>query len=551
MNDSKVILVQPPIKDFYLTKKRTIPYGLASIAASLNKSGFCVEILDALATNKSKNIAYPEEFSFLKAFYGRKDQSLFSLFHQFRHFGYSHEYIAVQIRKKKPFIAGISSLFTAYAGEALKTAETIKKFYPECIVVMGGHHPTQFPEQTLAYKAVDFVIRGDGEEGMVHLCRNLKRNPDPENRRLLEKIPGIAFKKKDNSFYISPPSWINSLNSVPIPRFNLINHNFYQRKKRVSSLVVSSRGCPMKCSYCSVSSLSSYAPFRQRSIENVINEIIQQLENQNIGFIDFEDENLCLNKEWFLSLFSKIGELTEGRDIELRAMNGLYPPAIDEDILQTMKRSGFKILNLSLGSTVKKELDRFNRRDVRQSFKKVLESAGKHKLSCVSYIIAAAPGQDPQNSLDDLLYLARKRTLIGLSIYYPAPGSADYQLYENQNILPAHFSLMRSSAFPFDDKTTRIQAVTLLRLSRIINFMKYLKDTGDVVPSPEPFTPEQIKTDDRKKISKRVLQWFLYDGVIRGVDSDGRTYPHTVDKGLTQQFITRIRNIELEGSIKR
>ena len=76
----KVVLVQPPIKDFYLTKKRTIPYGLACIAASIQKQDFNVEIIDALATNKSKTIAYPEEFSYLKPFYGQKDQTLFSLF---------------------------------------------------------------------------------------------------------------------------------------------------------------------------------------------------------------------------------------------------------------------------------------------------------------------------------------------------------------------------------------------------------------------------------------------------------------------------------------
>jgi anaerobic magnesium-protoporphyrin IX monomethyl ester cyclase len=72
-NPFKVILVQPPIEDFYLTKKRTIPYGLASIAASIQEQGFSVEILDALATNKSKTIAYPEEFSYLKKFYCQKD----------------------------------------------------------------------------------------------------------------------------------------------------------------------------------------------------------------------------------------------------------------------------------------------------------------------------------------------------------------------------------------------------------------------------------------------------------------------------------------------
>ena len=54
-----VLLVQPPIRDFYLTAKRTIPYGLASIAAALVARGFSVEILDALASSKSRPIALP------------------------------------------------------------------------------------------------------------------------------------------------------------------------------------------------------------------------------------------------------------------------------------------------------------------------------------------------------------------------------------------------------------------------------------------------------------------------------------------------------------
>ncbi|MCP4670285.1 MAG: radical SAM protein, partial [Desulfobacula sp.] len=437
------------------------------------------------ATNKIKTIQYPEKFSFLKKFYGQKDTTMFALFHEFRHFGYSHEHIATLIREKQPFVVGISSLFTAYCDQAVKTAQMIKKFYPECKIVLGGHHPTQFPEKTLECRAVDFVLRGEGENSMAQLCRALKNNSDLEQNMNFEQIEGLAFKK-NNATHISKPAWIKDLNDIPMPSFNLINHNFYKRKNQTSSLVVSSRGCPMKCSYCSVSSLSSHAPFRQRSIENVILEIKDQIKNQNIGFIDFEDENLCLNKPWFLSLFSKIRQTFKGKDIELRAMNGLYPPAIDEDIILMMKKSGFKALNLSLGSTSKQQLKKFRRKDVRPSFEKALELAQKHNLECISYIIAAAPGQSAATCLKDLLYLAQKRTLIGLSIYYPAPGSLDYLLYDDKHIFPHPFSLRRSSALPLDDKTSRRQAVTLLRLSRILNFMKHLKDTSEPIPEPKP-----------------------------------------------------------------
>ena len=129
MNISKVVLVQPPIEDFYLTKKRTLPYGLACIATGIRNKGFDVEIIDALSTNKSRIITYPEEFFYLHPFYKMKDISYFSLFHEFRHFGYSFEYIGSKIREIQPFIVGISSLFTAYCNEALKTAKIIKKFF--------------------------------------------------------------------------------------------------------------------------------------------------------------------------------------------------------------------------------------------------------------------------------------------------------------------------------------------------------------------------------------------------------------------------------------
>ncbi|MBT7051848.1 MAG: radical SAM protein [Desulfobacula sp.] len=541
MNRSKVILVQPPIEDFYLTKKRTIPYGLASIAAYIREKGFSVEILDSLATGKSKIIEYPDEFSFLLPFYGKKDVTAFSLFHEYKHFGYSYEHIGKKIRAKEPFIVGISSLFTPYENAALKTAKTIKKFYPHCKIVLGGHHPTFFPEKVLTCPEVDFVLRGEGEKSMALLCDALKKGTD------LKQIPGIAFKEK-NSFYISDPTWIKDFNRLSLPASDLINYNFYQRKNKSSIMVVSSRGCPMQCSYCSVSASSSHGPFRQRKIKDIIMEIKRQAEIHNIGFIDFEDENLCLNKQWFLKLFLKIKKLFADKNVELRAMNGLYPPAIDEEIVSLMKASGFKTLNLSLGSTSKNQLKKFKRHDVTASFEHALFLAEKYDLDCVSYIIAAAPGQTAQSSLEDLLYLAQKRTLAGLSIYYPAPGSLDYQFCETNHMLPDHFSLMRSTAFPLNNTTSRIEAVTLLRLSRILNFMKYLIDTKGDIPESKPFCgQEKASSLNRQDSSEELLQWFLHDGKIRGVDPGERIYIHIADKSLIKKFIQQIKTIPIAG----
>ena len=65
------------------------------------EKGFDVELFDALATPKSKQIKYPEKFSFLLPFYGEKDMSAFSLFHEFRHYGYSFEHIGAVIMRRR------------------------------------------------------------------------------------------------------------------------------------------------------------------------------------------------------------------------------------------------------------------------------------------------------------------------------------------------------------------------------------------------------------------------------------------------------------------
>ena len=81
-----ILLIQPPISDFYLTAKRTIPYGLSSIAAALIAKGYTVDIFDALATSKARVRQLPAEMSYLQPYYARPDCSAFALFHEFRHF---------------------------------------------------------------------------------------------------------------------------------------------------------------------------------------------------------------------------------------------------------------------------------------------------------------------------------------------------------------------------------------------------------------------------------------------------------------------------------
>ncbi len=525
-----ILLIQPPIRDFYLTAKRTIPYGLACIAPVLLENGFSVDIFDGLATSKSRIIDYPETFTYLEKYYGQSDVSPFALFHQYRRYGYSFEHIGKKAKESGAFLVGISSLFTPYSDEALEVAETVKKFHPDCKIVIGGHHPTALPESVMSCNAVDYVLRGEGEVSMSVLANALKKNQP------LSHVPGIVFRKPDGRLHISKPGFMDHPDDWPLPAKQLVKQRFYQREKADSTIIVTSRGCPMKCSYCSLG--SSTINYRRRSVESVIREIDQAVRNDNVRFIDFEDENLTLEKSWILELLTGITSRYTQFNIELRAMNGLFPPSLNNEIISAMKQAGFRTLNLSLGSTSGKQLRQFNRPDVRQSLENALDLACTYDLESVCYIIVGAPGQSAEDAVSDLVYLAGKNTIAGVSVFYPAPDSADYDVCKNLGILPEHFSLMRSSAIPLSHLTTRRDSITLLRMGRIINFMKSLLDNGDIIPEPIP-CHEDILTDTRDRIEtgKKLLAWFLYDGTIRGTTREGQIYCHHISEKLTKLFI--------------
>ena len=78
MTSNTIVLVQPPMEDYYLTRKRTVPYGLASIAAHLIAAGFNVKIIDGLASKKTKKIKPPASFSYLEPYYPEKDMTRFN-----------------------------------------------------------------------------------------------------------------------------------------------------------------------------------------------------------------------------------------------------------------------------------------------------------------------------------------------------------------------------------------------------------------------------------------------------------------------------------------
>jgi len=463
----KILLIQPPIQDFYQTSIRTQPIGLAYLAASLQKYGYEVEILDC-QIGKKRSIPIPSELSYLQDFYPFNDRSPFKLYSGYYHFGMSWDEIRRRIVDSKADVFGISSNFTPYHGEALEIARIIKEWDRKKIVVMGGAHVSCDPDGVIKSPLVDYVILGEGEIRFPLLLNQI------ESKKIgkIEEIDGLGYRL-NGEIRVNPlQSFIQDLDSLPHPARELLDLDRYKMRKKRSTMIITSRGCPHGCAYCSTH-LVMGASFRTRSPEAILQEMVECRKQYGIQIFDIEDDNFTFDQERAKRLMALIIETFGEQVLELTAMNGVSFASLDGELLKLMKRAGFHTVNLSFVSTDPSTKKRMGRPVAETDFDDILEETEKVSLNVIAYAILGMPGQTIEEMVDTLIYLMGKRVLIGPSVYYPTPGTNLFKKCKEVGILPSHSSQWRSSALPIETKEFNcLDIVTLLRLARTINFMK-------------------------------------------------------------------------------
>jgi radical SAM superfamily enzyme YgiQ (UPF0313 family) len=463
----KILLIQPPVRDFYQTSIRTQPIGLAYLAASLKRMGHEVEILDC-QTEKKKSIPIPAELSYLKDFYPLNDRSPFKLYSGYYRFGMGWEEFRKKIENSKADVFGISSSFTPYHGEALEIARIIKEWDRKKIVVMGGAHVSCDPEGVLRSSFVDYAILGEGEVRLPLLLEQIGKG----RVKNVEKIDGIGHRNKGEIRITPLRNFIQNLDSLPHPARELLDPDRYRLRRKRSTMIITSRGCPHGCAYCS-SHLVMGTSFRTRTPEAVLTEMMACQKQYGIEVFDIEDDNFTFDQERAKQLMNLIINSFGERKIELSAMNGISFASLDGELLNLMKRAGFHTINLSYVSTNPSTKERMRRPEPTTEFDKVLEKAEQIGLHVIAYAILGMPGQTIEEMVDTLMYLMGEKVLVGPSIYYPTPGTPLFGRCEKEGILPPHPVQWRSSAFPVETKEfDRVDLLTLFRLARVINFIK-------------------------------------------------------------------------------
>ncbi len=265
-----------------------------------------------------------------------------------------------------PDIIGYSIL-TTQVSRTRSIHALIRNALPDVITVAGGIHSTALPEWTLRNLDMDYIVRGEGELTFIELLSELEADRDPAG------LPGLATLRNDRFVDGPPRAFITDLDRIPLPDRDAVDFRRYLRPPgnirgkylRRATSIITSRGCPFGCTFC-----SSHGVFgrsvRRRSVGHVMLEIDDLIRRYDIDGLWFLDDTLLESPEWLLELCAAMKKT--GLPWACQA----HVRRADENLFRTMKDSGCHQLEFGVESGSPAVLRRLKKcctpDDVRRAF---------------------------------------------------------------------------------------------------------------------------------------------------------------------------------------
>ena len=530
----KILLIQPPVQDFYDTDVRLQPIGLCYLKAAVKKhlSDVDVIIKDYHGGRGRRTVAVPKELRYLTDYYPVADKSPFSTFHQYYHFGKPFDQIEAEIADLRPDVVGISSLFTPYYREVLQVAAHVKKRL-NVPVIVGGSHASAAPESLLSSSNVDYVIRGEGEKPFVEFLKYLK------GKQRIERVPNLAYKSRGETI-LNPISDNFPIEELSIPDFSDLSPTSYTLAGKPMTFMITSRSCPHKCSFCSVHTTFGNN-YQRRSLESVFEEIELRY-RQGYRVIDFEDDNLTYYKNTFKDLCRRLIARFPSREMEFVAMNGISYLSLDEELLELMFQAGFSHLNLALVSSDKTVRETTKRPHTLEAYLKVVHKAVQLGFKIVSYQILGLPNESLDSMIQTLAFNAQLPVLLGASPFYLTPRSP---IARGLDLTEDDYVKARLTAMAVEtDEFSRADIYTLFITTRIINLLKGLRlSTSTDVNA----LLDRSWSDDRTRIGFDLLRLLretnrLYFWTTKGLRENEKFKPEIFFRVLEQAGVIGCQN---------
>lgn len=343
------------------------------------------------------------------------------------------------LRRFRPTVVGISAL-TATAELLHRLAAQVKQTRPETLVVAGGAHATAWPADCLADRNIDAVAVHEGEETLPRLVEALDRGQD------LEGVPGLMRRGPSGSAESTGPAvFIEDLDALPHPAYDLIDLPFYWRHRPMSPLgpirslpILTSRGCPYPCTYCHQ---VMGKRFRARSVESVLDEIGWMCERHDIRALEVLDDAFNLDQDRAARILEGIIARGYARRLKLRFPNGLRVDHLDEPLLDLLRAAGTDMLGLGIESGSARIQRQIGKPVDLARAERLIRYADRIGVLVAGYFMVGFPGEteaDLRATYEFALRSALHQAMFFIVI--PFPGTALHERHPAPHNAPARLS---------------------------------------------------------------------------------------------------------------
>jgi len=342
----KICLINPPAD----TKHPILPLGLAYLAAVVEENGYEVVIIDVWA----EQLTVSE--------------------------------IGERLRREKPDIVGVT-IMTPKLESGMKVVDVARRVLPGVLVMVGGPHPSALPEETIkANNNIDIVVVGEAEDTILEIVRTHEVKGD------FRKVKGIVFKKGKKVIKTESRPPICDIDSLPPPARHLFPMEKYKThppygKKNPYTNVITSRGCPFRCGYCSKSVFGH--SFRAQSADRVVAEIEFLLARYKIKEIHFYDDDFTMD----MKRAEAICDLIIAKKLKFIWSCTTRVDLVNLRLLRKMKKAGCWLISYGVESGDQELLDRIEKNITIAQVKKAFLWTRKVGIRTLGFFIVGLPGE--------------------------------------------------------------------------------------------------------------------------------------------------------------
>lgn len=375
--------------------------------------------------------------------------------------------LTAALAKFKPDVVGITVLMDQYGLAGHYAAKIAKSYDRDVKVVMGGVYPTMNSDKVISDPNVDYAVIGEGE----YVFRDLLGYFMGE-RSIPER--GVAYRLNGKVINGGHSDFIKNLDALPLPAYDLIDFERYVNnpvfRKSVDSprkypyaRILTSRGCPYRCIFCQVESISG-GKFRGRSAENVLNEIQWLKEQYGVQSLIFDDDNLFIDRKRAEAIFQ--GMIDRNFNMPWGAI-AVSAFKLDDELIELMKKGGCEYMDIAIESGTERVLKNIVNKPLNlEHAKKVAAKARKEGIYLAANFIVGFP-TETWDEIRQTIKFAEDLNVNYVKIYspIPLPKTRLWELCEKENSFKEKFSheKVRWNVGQIETKDFTARDLTILR----------------------------------------------------------------------------------------